>query len=160
MASYYICYHKKTGRLHGHVYGDQEPAEPKNTKLTYRKLSPEELDLTQNKFEWFKYNDTKITKFKLVYFSVAPSPVYEIGVDNKISISVKADYDTTEEEKTWLSGRKLKLQINDEPVNITFDDNLFLNPTQPGTYVIKLVDPNVYSQVDSYVVSVIQSIQP
>lgn len=153
MAQYHILY-DNLGKYKGHTYGNSPP-KIDSSNLFVKTLSPEEMDLVQNKFEKFFYDRITIIKLRHVYLSVSPQPVYTIGVDNKICISIVNDYDTSEEEKTWLNNKLLKISINDKIIDLMYKDSIFLNPTQPGLYTIKLADKRIYSTVDTYTVSVI-----
>jgi hypothetical protein len=151
MADLYISYNEK-GNYVGHVYGSH----PKiGSNLPYRKLTREETTSVGINYYKFKYDEIDLRQLLEVHFSVVPSSVYQLSVHNKISISLKRAFDTTDIEYSNLVGNNYKIKINEETVNIPFEDTLFLDPQESGVYVIELDDDRLYSSVSSYVVTVI-----
>ncbi len=153
MADLYISYNEK-GKYMGHVYG----AHPKiGSNLPYRKLTREESSIVGINYFKFKYDEEELKQLLEVHFSVVPGSVYQLTVHNKISISLKRAFDTTDDEYSKLVGNSYKIRINEQIVDILFEDTLFLDPQESGVYVIELADDRLYSSISSYVVTIIDA---
>ena len=125
------------------------------SQFPYRKLSREEVTAVGINYYKFKYDEEELKQLLEVHFSVVPGSVYQLSVHNKISISLKKAFDTTDEEYSKLVGNTFKIKINEELVDILFEDTLFLDPQESGVYVIELADDRLYSSISSYVVTII-----
>ena len=154
MIDSYIVYDKE-GNYVGHTYSSV-PFENKNPNFLTRKLSSEEKDMVLIDYTRFKYDQPEIKMIPEVAFCVTPSGVYQIISHNKISISIKPEYDTLIAHKDEIESYVYAITVNDTPVTLKFEEVAYINPTEPGIYVIKLVDKRVYAKTATYVISVLE----
>ena len=149
----YVFY-DQNGKYTGHLE-DRECLMVPDPGIRIRELTSNEIKLVGNHFREYNYNDEVLQKkISPVFFIVAPSNIYEIGVHNKISISVKY---IPEEVDPDLEGEQIEITVNDQKAYVTYGSQVFLDPSIPGTYVIKLTDNRVIAEDMVHVVSVIQS---
>lgn len=158
MADTYFL-HDNTGKCIGTIYDNNPPArlEP---GISYVKLSYEQINQMNYDFRRYRYKDNSFIKQPEVIFCVTPSNLYEIGTHNKISICIKSDYDTTNEEKEQLIRTPFRIKINEVEYGVTFEEIVMLDPEEVGVYVIELLNDNVICDVPRYAISVVDTQEP
>lgn len=152
MPTYVI--HDINGRYKGHII-DEACLHIPDVGNFIRELTVEEVKKIANNYKNYNYNlaiDEQTVSY--VLFIVGSPSVYEIGVHNKISISVTY---TPDEFDSDLLDQPIEIMINNQVTYVTYGSQVFLDPSIPGTYVIKLTDSRVIADDMVHVISVISS---
>lgn len=154
MADIYFL-HDDNGKCIGTIYDNYEPVNlPQGTNFV--KLSYEQIDQMNHKYEHYRYINNEFIKQEKIMFCVSPSNLYTIGQHNKISISIKAHIDCTEEEIQSASTKVYKVSINGVEYDMDFGEVMMVEPEAPGVYLIELTNQNVVCDPTRYAITVIE----
>lgn len=155
MADIYFL-HDDNGKCIGTIYSNDDPVNL-DPGVNFIKLSYEQINQMNHKYENYRFVNGEFVKQEKVVFCVSPSNLYVIGQHNKISVSIKPDNDTTEEEIQTLSSKIFNVKVNGEIHDIEFSDIMMIEPEAPGVYLVELLNQDVVCDATRYAITVIEN---
>lgn len=155
MADIYFL-HDDDGKCIGTIYDNYDPINlPSGTNFV--KLTYEQINQMNHKYEHYRYLNNEFVKQERIMFCVSPSNLYVIGQHNKISVSIKAHVDSTEEEIQSASTKNYIVKVNGQNYDMEFGEIMMIEPESAGVYLIELLNENVLCDTARYAITVIES---